>query len=119
MASVKDLAISVTSLSEVMQGKDKMSVEEIISKYPDGVTIVAFDIVENGQGEQYSVYNIAENSNIFCNGGTVLNKVFNKMIDAFGDIDNANAELTKEPLKVKLEKAKTKTGNNFTKVIVL
>ena len=47
MADFRNMAKRQTTLSEVMTDRDKISTDELIKKYPDGVTIVAFDYIQS------------------------------------------------------------------------
>ena len=116
----KQSAQESTALSELMTDRDKLSTEELVVKYPDGVTLTAFDVIDNNKG-RYSVFHIKENDKVFYCGGIVLLKIVEGWLKGFdGDIDMANAELAKMGgVKVKLELSKTKDNNNLTKVTVL
>ena len=43
MGSFKNKAIAATTVSKIMEGKTKISTEELLAKYPEGVTIIGFD----------------------------------------------------------------------------
>ena len=45
MQNFKDLAKRQTTLSEVMLDREKVTTEELMEKYPGGVTIIAFDYI--------------------------------------------------------------------------
>ena len=47
MADFRNMAKRQTTLSEVMTDRDKISTDDLIAKYPDGVTIVAFDYIQS------------------------------------------------------------------------
>lgn len=116
----KQSAQESTALSELMTDRDKLSTEELVVKYPDGVTLTAFDVIDSNKGT-YPVFHIKENNKVFYCGGIVLRKIVEGWLKGFdGDIDMANAELAKMGgVKVKLEMSKTKDNNNLTKVTVL
>lgn len=116
----KQSAQESTALSELMTDRDKLSTEELVVKYPDGVTLTAFDVIDSNKGT-YPVFHIKENDKVFYCGGIVLRKIVEGWLNGFGgDIDMANAELAKiGGVKVKLELSKTKDNNNLTKVTVL
>ena len=123
----KKIALDVTTMSELMSGRDKMDTEELIKKYPEGVTIDFIDNVnmqqEDGE-ENVWIFVTEEQPNKFTFAGFVLAKIFNNILDEFeGDyaemIERYNSALREDKLRVKLERAKTKSKREITKVTVL
>lgn len=123
----KKIALDVTTMSELMSGRDKMDTEELIKKYPNGVTIDFIDNVnmqqEDGE-ENVWIFVTEEQPNKFTFAGFVLAKIFNNILAEFeGDyaemIKTYNSALKEDKLRVKLERAKTKSKREITKVTVL
>lgn len=123
----KKIALDATTMSEIMNGRDKMDTEELIKKYPDGITIDFIDNVnmqqEDGE-ENVWIFVTEEQPNKFTFAGFVLAKIFNNILAEFeGDyaemIETYNSALKEDKLRVKLERAKTKTKREITKVTVL
>lgn len=123
----KKIALDATTISEIMTGRDKMDTEELIKKYPEGVTIVFIDNVnmqqEDGE-ENVWIFITEEQPNKFTFAGFVLAKIFNNILAEFeGDyaemIKTYNSALKEDKLRVKLERAKTKSKREITKVTVL
>lgn len=123
----KKIALDATTMSELMSGRDKMDTEELIKKYPNGVTIDFIDNVnmqqEDGE-ENVWIFVTEEQPNKFTFAGFVLAKIFNNILDEFeGDyaemIETYNSALKEDKLRVKLERAKTKSKREITKVTVL
>lgn len=123
----KKIALDATTMSELMNGRDKMDTEELIKKYPNGVTIDFIDNVnmqqEDGE-ENVWIFVTEEQPNKFTFAGFVLAKIFNNILDEFkGDyvemIEMYNSALKEDKLRVKLERAKTKSKREITKVTVL
>lgn len=123
----KKIALDATTMSEIMNGRDKMDTEELIKKYPEGVTIDFIDNVnmqqEDGE-ENVWIFVTEEQPNKFTFAGFVLAKIFNNILTEFeGDyaemIETYNSALKEEKLRVKLERAKTKAKREITKVTVL
>lgn len=123
----KKIALDATTMSELMNGRDKMDTEELIKKYPDGVIIDFIDNVnmqqEDGE-ENVWIFVTEEQPNKFTFAGFVLAKIFNNILDEFeGDyaemIETYNSALKEDKLRVKLERAKTKSKREITKVTVL
>lgn len=124
----KKIALDATTMSELMNGRDKMDTEELIKKYPDGVTIDFIDNVnmsqEDGEAENVWIFVTEEQPDKFTFGGFVLAKIFNNILAEFeGDYDSMieeyNSSLKEDKLRVKLERAKTKSKREITKVTVL
>lgn len=123
----KKIALDATTMSELMNGRDKMDTEELIKKYPEGVTIDFIDNVnmqqEDGE-ENVWIFVTEEQPNKFTFAGFVLAKIFNNILAEFeGDyvemIKMYNSALKEDKLRVKLERAKTKSKREITKVTVL
>lgn len=123
----KKIALDATTMSEIMNGRDKMDTEELIKKYPEGVTIDFIDNVnmqqEDGE-ENVWIFVTEEQPNKFTFAGFVLAKIFNNILAEFeGDyaemIETYNSALKEDKLRVKLERAKTKSKREITKVTVL
>lgn len=122
MADFRNMAKRQTTLSEVMTDRDKISTYDLIAKYPDGVTIVAFDYIKSKKSiSKYPVFNIAEDATVFCNGGTILDHIFHDFVEAMdGDVKAASDELRRQGgLRVKLSKGETKSGDELTIVEVI
>lgn len=123
----KKIALDATIMSELMNGRDKMDTEELIKKYPNGVTIDFIDNVnmqqEDGE-ENVWIFVTEEQPDKFTFAGFVLAKIFNNILSEFeGDYDEMietyNSALKEDKLRVKLERAKTKTKREITKVTVM
>lgn len=123
----KKVALDATTMSELMNGRDKMDTEELIKKYPEGVTIDFIDNVnmqqEDGE-ENVWIFVTEEQPDKFTFAGFVLAKIFNNILSEFeGDyaemIETYNSALKEDKLRVKLERAKTKAKREITKVTVL
>ncbi len=116
----RELALDATTLSKLMNDRERLSTEDVISQYPEGITILEFDIVSINDS-QYYVATFAEDETKYINCGTVLSKIFDKYVTAFdGDITGASLALHNAGgLKLKLSKSRTRGGNNITTVTIL
>lgn len=118
----RDLAKRQTTLSDVMLNREKVKTTDLINDYPDGVTIIAFDYVTSKKSKTpYPVFNIAEDPTIFCNGSTILDRIFSSFVKQYdGDVKAASDELRRQGgLKVKLGHGTTKAGDELVTVEVL
>ena len=119
------LAKRATTLSVIMEGREKITTEDIIKNFPDGITITEFDIVTtpdaNGNPSTYPVIAFAEDSTKFLYGGKALNDVVTTWLANFeGDVETtSNALKAAGGVKIQLTAGKTKQGRNFTRVDVI
>lgn len=120
-----NLARKATTLSPIIENKTKIAVGDIISTYPDGITINNFDIVNgtdnNGQPTNYPVFTFVEDDTRFGFGGTVLKNIVNSWIAAFdGDVESCTKALTANGgVKLKFAQSRTKAGRNVTTIEVI
>ena len=134
MGKFREAALSATSLSEIMAGRNKMTTKEIAKNYPEGVTIIDFDIVhttkqvKNEEGyivevpDAYPVFTIKEDDSIFFSGGVVLNSIVKEWLAMYdGDQEKCRADLIADGgVKVLLEPGKpSRTGSEYTSVTIL
>lgn len=122
MRDFREIAKKETSLSEVMTDRTKVSTDDLIEQYPDGVTITAFDYVQSKKSEgKYPVFNIAEDATVFCNAGTILTRIFDEFVaECNGNVDKASSELRRQGgLKVKLGHGQTKSGDDLITVEII
>ena len=105
------MAKKETELSELMNGREKISTEDVITNTPNGVTIVAVDMVHSSDGD-YGIFHLKEYPNNFYCGGLILTKIAKSWISEFdGDVDMCSKEVAKSGgVKVKLEQTKTKSS---------
>lgn len=119
------VARETTSLSPLIENRTKISVSEIIDKYPDGITVTGFDLIDgtdnDGNPSTYPVLVFTEESDKFAFGGLVMKNVCHAWLAHFeGDIDTCNAALKANGgVKLKFSRDKTKKGREVTKVEVV
>lgn len=114
------IARKATTLSPIMAGREKIQMDELINQYPEGVTIVGFDIITTN-ADSFPVFIFSEDSQKFAFGGTILHNIIDEWVGSFeGDIEKCSNELEKSGgVKLKFYKSRTKSGNNVTLVEVL
>lgn len=121
MKNFKDLAKKATTLSELMENREKIQTSEVIKNFPDGITINAVDVINTSEAS-YPVFTFSEDSHVFYCGGVVLSKIVVRWLDEYnGDLGLLNHDLAESGgVKVKLTEGKTHDGkNNITKVEVV
>lgn len=121
-----EIAKEQTVFSPVMEGREKTTTQDIIEKYPNGVTLVEFDLVlmydeRAKQDKPVPIFAIKEDDSVAFFGGVVLCKVAQAWATAYeGDIATASAELKAVGgVKVKLTNSKTKNHQDVVSVEVL
>ena len=115
-----NIAKQVTTLSPLMNGREKMSMDDIIAEYPNGITVCEFDII-NTSADSFPVFTFAEDDTKFAFGGTILHNILDAFVSKFeGDIESTSTALKAAGgLKMRFYKSRTKTGNNVTLVEVI
>lgn len=119
------MAQKAVANSQVREGRERISTEEIVSHYPDGVTIIEFDMLSKRNGAElttFPTFAFAEDETKYFNGGTSLKKIVDEWLQHFeGDIDACNAALKAAGgCKIRLlPSIRTGNGNNFVPVEVL
>ena len=121
---MKDYAKKRMTLSPLMEGKEKVEIDDIVGQE---LTLTDFDIVHNrSKGETYSVCLFKELEGQFAFGGLVLTDLCLGFIEEFGSIEDANNTLMDEGgLKIKLTKEISKQkdengrNNKYIKVEIL
>lgn len=118
MGKLNDMARKASGVSELTEGRTKLTTEEVIKKYPNGVTIKAMDMFGTGD-QRYAVVNIVEDDKVYFFGGQAITGMLDNFIEMCGTVDEVNAQLAAEPIKIKLTKGKTKAGRDFTSFEVI
>ena len=116
MANYRQIAEQALSGSPIMQGREKISVADLIARYPNGVTVNGFDLISKGDDKTYAVFTFAEDPTRFFNGGALATKVAFAWVAATdGDVEAASAGLAAEGgVKFKMYKKATKDGRTVT-----
>jgi hypothetical protein len=121
--SFRDAALNSTTLTELMKNRERIKTEDIIKRFPDGITITEFDMVttpdrRTGTPTTYPVFVFAEDESKFGYGGKVLNSIVSDWVAAFdGDIAKCSAALKASGgCRFKFEHSTTRDGKNLTSV---
>ena len=115
MSKIKDVL-----KQDKKMGREYTKLDEVIARYPQGMTIDGYDIGTGKKGEPFPVFTIREDPTIYFGGGGDLKKLESLMLNLHGgDITQINEELAAEPIRVKVEKVKTANGNQYTTVKIM
>lgn len=115
------IAKEATSLSEIMKGKTKKDVDELIG---EEITITGFDFLtatdKSGEAKEYVVCTYEEEPDCFFFGGTVLTKIAKAWVADFGSPEEASEALAAEGgCTIKMSMGKTKNGNRIVNVDII
>lgn len=112
-------AKELNSGNPLIVDREKIEIENLMRNH-DWITINAFSIVKGDNGDEYSVCTYDEDDKTFFFGGSMLTstlkEIFAKMnVETFAEA----SKLLKngEGIKCRFERAKTREGRPFTKVI--
>ena len=128
--NLRDSAKRATTLSELMNGRAPITTEELVSTYPNGITVQAVDWLmfdKEGKHNEYPIFVFKECENRFYGGGCVLSKIVSTWIDECKDvatgevtaIELLNSELSTNPVVFKLSLTKNSKNQNLTSVEIL
>lgn len=113
---------------ELMQGRTKLTTEEILEKRNGTITITAVGLLPkydngikvtdaDGNPEVYAVVGVDADS--YYTGGSILTKIVLAWIEDFGGINELNSILSEEAVQVELYKTRTKAGRQLIDVTVV
>lgn len=125
MGRFVDAARKATTISELMAGREKMKMGDIIATYPNGVTVRDFDMVSSVDGDtgeltSYPIFVFDENDSVFAFGGTVFKNIVAMWLDDFdGDLAACRAGLRAEGVKIRFSNGVTRKGRPVTLVEVV
>ena len=114
----REIARKALNGNSVLNGREKIKIDDLIAKYPDCVSITGVTLVEYAD-VSYPAFTFAEDPTKYFAGGLALRNMVNMLIEADPTLEEANAEFRANPLRVKLQKIRTKTGNTYTSVTEL
>lgn len=122
--SIREIAMKETTISDVMNGREKIKTEDIQTKFPNGITIDDIDLIENinydeGTVDSYYVYAFKEDKSRFAFAGSVLKRIFDTIGKECGGLEKARKAIAEQGLKVQLFEGRTKVGRAVTLVKVL
>jgi len=121
---LKERAKAITSLSDLMSGREKGITSDLINQK---LTVQAVDLTRllnnnTGEIEDVPVIIFKEISDKFYFGGTVWKQIIEgwcELYDTPTPLKDVNDDLQKEDVVVEITSGRTKKGNNITRVEVL
>lgn len=121
---LKERAKAVTSLSDLMSGREKGSTSDLINQK---LTVQAVDLTRllnnnTGELEDVPVIIFKEITDKFYFGGTVWKQIIESWVELYDTatpLKEVNEDLQKENVVVEITSGRTKKGNNITRVEVL
>ncbi len=93
--SFKDTARKIAGNNHfIMSTRTRIKFDEIIDKYPDGITITAFDLFDDKKAGRYPVIAFAEDDTKFAmGGGKMFADIISSWYDQYGDGETASDAL--------------------------
>lgn len=148
MGKFRELGRAFANSSEVTLDREKIDIDVVAAKYPDGITITNFDIFrsmtpekdENGVPieveRRFAVISFAEDDTVYFNSRTKLSNMIKMWASEYGysddlpldDPDNQAAisqcrndyMIENDYVKVRIiPNVKMRNGNKFTDIVVL
>ena len=121
---LKERAKAVTSLSDLMNGREKGNTSDLIDKK---LTVQAVDLTRllnnnTGELEDVPVIVFKEIADKFYFGGTVWKQIIESWVELYDTttpLKEVNEDLQKENVIVEITNGRTKKGNNITRVEIL
>lgn len=101
--------------------KTKITLDDVIATYPDGVTITGVSLTENRKyGGHFWSFTFAEDDGKYFYAQGDMTKIADDWLDSSdGDVEELNSDLADEPIKIKICKVKTKSGNMYTRAEIV
>ena len=118
MNTLKEIAEKTTAGNPIFDNREKMTTDEVIEKYPSGISITECALITSDKGE-YAVIAFAEKPDVFVTSGTILTNIVREWVEAVGTIEEVNGMLVEQPVRVKLRKILNKKNQPLTVVDIL
>lgn len=124
MGKFSDKARKATSNSWVLEGRTKVTQEDVIRNHKDGITVTAFDIMKGkdkqGNPSEYAVIAFKEEPDKAFFAGSVLTGICKEWLDGYESSEAASADLADDGgVRIKLSTQKSKEGRTYTAVEVI
>lgn len=121
------MARKAVANSSVREGRTLITTDELIANYPDGFTVIEFDMLQThdrqtGELKNFPTLAFAEDATKYINGGSALTKIVEEWLRNFeGDIESCNAALRAAGgVKMRINSSvRTSSGNAFIPVEVI
>lgn len=119
--SLRDLAVKEIVLSPIMEGKEKIKMEDLVKEYPGGVTVTAVDMIPDAKtGEMYSIFTFDEDVTKFASGGVIFNKIAKKWLEEYDyNIHNLSHDLAEEEVKIRFYYDRTANKRDIIKCEII
>ena len=148
MGKFRELGRAFANSSEVTLDREKIDIDVVAAKYPDGITITNFDIFRSMSTEKddngvpveverrFAVISFAEDDTVYFNSRTKLSNMIKMWASEYGYSDNLPIDdpdnqaaisqcrndymMENDFVKVRIiPNVKMRNGNKFTDIVVL
>ena len=116
--SLRDRAKALSNITDIMNGREKVNIDEVIATYSEGIEVIDFDILTDRKtNDEYVVLVIAEEPKSFFFGGLAITNFFKELSGE--DKEGTRKEVQAEHLKMKLSQKRSQNGRIYTAYEVL
>lgn len=114
-------AEEITAGSDLLRGREKLSTTQVIMKYPEGVTVIGFDLLTGKRGTPFAACIIKEDPGVYFNGGKTVTEIVSAWLRLYdGDLAKCNYDLSvKGGVKMRLIHTTTKDGRDYIRVQII
>lgn len=118
--SLREKAKQVKNGNPIMTGREKISLDEIMAKFPNGVTLRECAIMhDTAKNSDYAVCVVDECKECFFFGGVAVLGLIENLMEDY-DLEEAfHEELKAEGLPLLFSKKRSKNGRIYTSVTIL
>lgn len=118
--ALRDRAKKAQMSNPIFEGREKISLDEIITTYPEGVTLKEVAILHDNENNSDYVACVADEAkDYFFFGGVALLSLIQNIMDEYDNGADFFHDLEVEGLPVKFSKKRSKNGRIYTAVTVL
>lgn len=108
------LAKAAAALGNNTNGLEKMKLDEVIAKYPGGITVNWMDTRQGDAGE-YIVFTFAEEPERYSTGSGDFKKLWDLWLEDFGGcMADLQEYMSENPIKLQVWKTRTKNRKTYT-----
>lgn len=118
--ALRDKAKQAQQINPIMENRDKITLEDVMAKYPKGVTLRECAILHDStNNSDYVACVVDEEPNSFFFGGIALLGLIESTLETYVNPEDFYAELKEEGLPIMFSKKRSKNGRIYTAVTVL
>ena len=118
--ALRDRAKAAVQSNPIMENREKITLDEVIAKFPNGVTLRECAILhDNTNNSDYVACVIDELKDRFFFGGVAVLGLIERIIEEYDTEEEFKEDLENEGLPIVFSKKRSKNGRIYTSVTVL